>query len=249
MSLGRPLACTTMPDTNVAIVTGGTGSVGRSLLPLLIQRNFKLAVTYLMPGEATGLENDLDVQEEDLLLRRVDASNPEEIAKFVQETVDTFGHVNVLAALVGGWTGGRDVEETDDIRFDRMIDLNLRSAFNATRATIPHLKREPWGRIILVGSRHAIETPSGQAAYNIAKAGVIALSKSVARELSDTNVTCNVLLPSVIDTEATRAALPYADYVNWPKPSEIASVIDFLASHRSSVIDGAAIPVWGAAEI
>lgn len=239
----------TMPDANVAIVTGGTGSVGRALLPLLIQRNFKLAVTYLMPGEATDLENDLDLDDGDLLLRRVDASDPRAIAKFVQETVDTFGNVNVLAALVGGWAGGRDVEETDDIRFDRMIDLNLRSAFNAVRTTIPHLKRQPWGRIILVGSRHAIETPAGQAAYNVAKAGVIALAKSAARELSDTNVTSNVLLPSVIDTEATRAALPYADYVNWPKPAEIASVIDFLASHRSAVIDGAAIPVWGAAEI
>ena len=56
------------------------------------------------------------------------------------------------------------------------------------------------------------------------------------------------MLPSVIDTERTRAALPYADYVNWPKPEEIANVIDFLTGHRSAVIDGALIPVWGAAE-
>lgn len=240
-----------MPDANVAIVTGGTGSVGRALLPLLIQRNFKLAVSYLLPEEAAELEAelDLDPDEEDLLLRRVDATDAQAVEKFVQETVDTYGHVNVLASLVGGWAGGRDVDETDDIRFDRMIDLNLRSAFNAVRAAVPHLKHQDWGRIILMGSRHAVDTPAGQAAYNVAKAGVIALARSVARELSDTNVTCNALLPSVIDTEATRAALHYADYVNWPTPAEIASVIDFLASRRSVVIDGATIPVWGAAEI
>ena len=240
-----------MPDANVAIVTGGTGSVGRALLPLLIQRNFKLAVSYLLPEEAAELEAelDLDLDEEDLLLRRVDATDARAVEKFVQETVDTYGHINVLASLVGGWAGGRDVEETDDIRFDRMIDLNLRSAFNAVRAAVPHLKDQDWGRIILMGSRHAVDTPAGQAAYNAAKAGVIALARSVARELSNTNVTCNALLPSVIDTEATRAALHYADYVNWPKPAEIASVIDFLASRRSVVIDGATIPVWGAAEI
>jgi NAD(P)-dependent dehydrogenase (short-subunit alcohol dehydrogenase family) len=240
-----------MPEANVAIVTGGTGSVGRALLPLLIQRNFKVAASYLLPEEAAELEAELDIDpdSEDVLLRRVDATDARAVEKFVQEAVDTYGHVNVVASLVGGWAGGRDVEETDDIRFDRMIDLNLRSAFNAVRATVPHLKNQDWGRIILVGSRHAVETPAGQAAYNVAKAGVIALARSVARELSDTNVTCNVLLPSVIDTEATRAALPYADYVNWPKPAEIASVIDFLASRRSVVIDGATIPVWGAASI
>ena len=103
--------------------------------------------------------------------------------------------------------------------------------------------------IVLMGSRHATETPSGQAAYNVAKAGVGALGRSVANELSDHNITCNVLLPSVIDTPTTRAALPYAEYVNWPKPEDIANVIDFLTGHRSAVIDGAEIPVWGAAEI
>jgi NAD(P)-dependent dehydrogenase (short-subunit alcohol dehydrogenase family) len=242
-----------MDVSNVAIVTGGTGSVGRELLPLLVRRNFKLGVTYLVPEEATELESQLesglDIAEDELLLRRVDASDAKAIDKFVQEVVDAFGAPNVLVCLVGGWSGGRDVDETDDVRFDRMIDLNLRSAFNAVRAAIPHLKTQDWGRIVLMGSRHAIDTPSGQAAYNIAKAGVGALGRSVAAELSDTHVTCNVLLPSVIDTPTTRAALPYAEYVDWPKPEEIANVIDFLTGHRSVVIDGAEIPVWGAAGI
>ncbi len=242
-----------MNDSNVAIITGGTGSVGRELLPMLVQRSFKLGVTYLIPEEATDLETEidtaLDISEDDILLRRVDASDAKAMDKFVQEVVDAFGGVNVLVCLVGGWSGGRDVEETDDVRFDRMIDLNLRSSWNAVRAAIPHMKGREWGRIVLMGSRHAIDAPSGQAAYNIAKAGVAALGRSVATELSDTNITCNVLLPSVIDTPTTRAALPYAEYVNWPKPEEIANVIDFLTSHRSVVIDGAEIPVWGAASI
>jgi len=242
-----------MNASNVAIITGGTGSVGRELLPLLVRRSFKLGVTYLVPEEATELEalieSGLDVSEDELLLRRVDASDAKAVDKFVQEVVDAFGGLNVLVCLVGGWSGGRDVEETDDVRFDRMLDLNLRSTFNTVRAAIPHMKKQDWGRIVLMGSRHAIDTPSGQAAYNIAKAGVGALGRSVAAELSSTNVTCNVLLPSVIDTPTTRAALPYAEYVDWPKPQEVANVIDFLTGHRSVVIDGAEIPVWGAAGI
>ena len=230
---------------DVAVITGGTGSVGRTLLPMLIARGFRCGVTYLLPDEAATLEEDIDIDEEDLILRRVDDSDATAVDKFMQEVFDTFGGINVVVSLVGGWAGGRDVVETDDLRFERMIDLNLRSAFNTVRAAIPHLREAEWGRIILMGSKHGVYTPSGQAAYNIAKAGVIALSHSVANELSDTAVTSNVLLPSVIDTAATRAALPYADYVNWPKPVEIAAVIDFLASPRSKVINGAAIPVTG----
>ena len=101
----------------------------------------------------------------------------------------------------------------------------------------------------LMGSKHAVDTPAGQAAYNIAKAGVLALAKSVAVELLDTETTCNALLPSVINTDATRAALPYAEYVNWPQPDDIAQVIDFLASERSKVVNGSYLPVWGSALI
>jgi NAD(P)-dependent dehydrogenase (short-subunit alcohol dehydrogenase family) len=148
---------------------------------------------------------------------------------------------------VGGWAGGRDVEETDDVRFERMIDLNLRSAFYAVRAAVPYLKEAGWGRIVLVGSKSAVDHPTGQAAFNLSKAGVVALAKSVAQELDGSGVTANVLMPSVIDTPATRQSLPYADYVNWPTPDEIAAVAHFLLSDDSSVMNGAAIPVYGRA--
>ena len=151
----------------------------------------------------------------------------------------------MLIALVGGWSGGRDVEETDDFRFDRMIDLNLRSAFYSARAALPHLREAEWGRVILIGSRAAIEPAPGQAAYNIAKAGVIALARTIAQEVNDAPVTANVVLPSVIDTPAFREVVPFGDYVDWPTPEEIAQVIDFLASPDSSVINGAMIPAYG----
>ncbi len=200
-----------------------------------------------MPEEANVAEEELDVSEDRLMLRRVDCTDSGATAAFMEEAAAAFGDFNVLCCLIGGWAGGRDVAETDDVRFDRMIDLNLRAAFNTIRAGIPHATRAEWGRVITVSSRAALDTPPGQAAYNIAKAGVLALTKSVAAELDDTNVTANAVLPSAIDTEAMRAALPYADYVDWPKPDEIAAVIDFLATPDSEVINGAGIPVYGKA--
>ncbi len=81
--------------------------------------------------------------------------------------------------------------------------------------------------------------------YNVAKAGVIALAGSIAEEVSDDAVTSNVVLPALIDTPAFRQAVPFANYVDWPTPGEIAAVIDFLASEESAVINGAMIPVYG----
>jgi len=128
-----------------------------------------------------------------------------------------------------------------------MIDLNLRSTFSTVRAAAARMRDVEWGRIVAMGSRAAHDVPAGQAAFNVAKAGVIALMKTLATELDDTNVTANVLVPAVIDTSSTRAALPYADYMNWPQPGEIARVLDFLLSPASEVINGAEIPVYGKA--
>ena len=230
---------------NVAVVTGGTGGLGRALIPFLVRRDFKVAVTYLMPEEARELEDELGLDEDRLMLRRCDCTDAAAIGSLMQEVSETFGGPNIVAALVGGWAGGRDLAETSNVRFDRMIDLNLRSTFYTLRAAVPYMRDAEWGRLLAVGSRAADDHPAGQAVFNAAKAAVTSMVMSLAAELDDTNLTANVLVPAVIDTQATRAALPYADYMHWPKPSEIAAVLDFLLSPASEAINGAAIPVYG----
>lgn len=234
-----------MPRT--IVITGGTGGLGSALARRLLQDDTRLAITYLVPEEAARFEQQHEVDESRLLLRRVDATNGPAVTDFMAEIAAVWGPFHGLAALVGGWAGGRDVEETDDVRFDRMIDLNLRSAFNTVRAAIPHLKRAEYGRIVLVGSRAVIDSPPGQAAFNMAKAGVVALAKTAAQELEPTKVTASVLLPSVIDTPTTRTNIPYADYVTWPSPDEIAAVAEFLLSPAAGVMSGSTVTVFGKA--
>ncbi|MCZ6457432.1 MAG: SDR family oxidoreductase [Actinobacteria bacterium] len=229
------------------VITGGTGGLGTSLVRRLIVEDYRLAVTYLLPDEAREFEQEFDVDEDRLLLTRVDATNTEAVASLFKDVSEKWGAIHGVCSLVGGWAGGRDVEETDDVRFDRMLDINLRSAFYAVRAAVPYLREAGWGRVVLVGSRAAIDFPESQAAFNIAKAGVVALGRSVAQELDGTGVTANVLMPSVIDTPATRQSLPYADYVDWPTPDEIAAVAQFVLSDASGVMNGAVIPVYGRA--
>jgi len=229
------------------VITGGTGGLGTALVRRLIANDYRIAVTYLLPEEAQAFESEFEVDEERIMLTRVDCTNAEAVTTYFKQVIDRWGSIHGLCALVGGWAGGRDIEETDDVRFERMLDLNLRSAFYTVRAVIPHLKEAEWGRIVLVGSRGAIDFFGAQGAFNIAKAGVAALGRSVATELEGTGVTANVLLPSVIDTPATRRSLPFADYVNWPTPDEIAAVAQFLLSDDSGVMNGAMIPVYGRA--
>ena len=233
--------------TKTVVITGGTGGLGTALARRLIAKDYRIAVTYLLPDEAQAFETEFEVDEERMMLSRVDCTNAEAVNSYIKEVADRWGEIHGLCSLVGGWAGGRDVEETDDVRFERMIDLNLRSAFYAVRAAVPHLKEAGWGRILLVGSRAAVDNFEAQAAFNIAKAGVASLGQSVATELDGTGVTANVLMPSVIDTPATRRSLPYADYVDWPTPDEIAAVAEFVLSEESGVMNGALLPVYGRA--
>lgn len=229
------------------VMTGGTGGLGTALAKRLVDQDVRVAVTYLLPNEATAFEEAVPLDEDRLILKRVDAANPTAVTEFMDGIADRWGPIHGLASLVGGWAGGRDVDETDDVRFERMLDLNLRSAFYTVRAALPHLQKADFARIVFVGSRAAIDNPPGQAAFNLAKAAVMSLGRSVAAELESTTVTATILQPSVIDTPATRATLPYADYVNWPTPDEIAGVAEFLLSEEAGVMSGAIVPVFGKA--
>ncbi len=234
-------------ESRVAVVTGGTGGLGTALIERLLRRRVRVVATYIIPEEAANFEKRFEIDDDRLALRRVDATDSTMMRELFDEIVEMWGGFHIVASLVGGWAGGRDVEETDDVRWERMLDLNLRSAIHTIGPAIPHLRKAGWGRVLVVGSRAVDESPPGQAAFNVAKAGVTALARTLASELDGSGVTANVLAPSVIDTPATRSTLPYADYVDWPTPEEIASVADFVLSEESNVMNGAIVPVYGRA--
>ena len=124
-----------------------------------------------------------------------------------------------------------------------MLDLNFRSGLALCRAAMPAMLARGGGAIVNVASRAAVDHGAGLAAYAASKAAAVALVDSLAADLAGTAVRANSILPSIIDTEANRRAMPKADFSKWPKPEEIARVILFLCGDDARLIHGAAIPV------
>jgi NAD(P)-dependent dehydrogenase (short-subunit alcohol dehydrogenase family) len=126
-----------------------------------------------------------------------------------------------------------------------MLALNLRSGYALSRAAVRAMLKQGRGAIVNVASKAASDHAAGAAAYAASKAAAVAMLDSLAADLKGTGIRVNSILPSIIDTEANRKAMPTADFAKWPKPEEIARVILFLCSDDARVIHGAAIPVYG----
>ena len=128
---------------------------------------------------------------------------------------------------------------------DQKLALNPRSGYALSRAVVPAMLKGKRGAIVNIAAKAALDHPAGAAAYAASKAVALALLDSLVADLKGTGVRANSILPSIIDTQANRKAMPKADFALWPKPEAIARVILFLCGDDAKVIHGAAIPVYG----
>jgi NAD(P)-dependent dehydrogenase (short-subunit alcohol dehydrogenase family) len=153
------------------------------------------------------------------------------------------GRLDVLVNTVGGFAGGSKLWETESKVLDQMLALNLRSGWTLLRAVVPVMLQQNRGAIVNVASQAAIEHSAGLSAYAASKAAAVAMVDAVAAELKDSGVRVNSILPSIIDTDANRKAMPNADFSKWPKPEEIAKVILFLCGDDARLLHGASVSV------
>jgi NAD(P)-dependent dehydrogenase (short-subunit alcohol dehydrogenase family) len=232
----------------VAIVTGGTGALGRATNQTLVEAGTLVVTT---GSHAAGMRDLAASLPEDLRGRlttvEADLTTESGTEGAVRAAVEAHGRVDILVNIVGGYAGGPTVAETDLTTWRTQLELNITTAFLMARAAVPIMQSGGWGRIINVSSRAARAVPGGLGAYAVSKSAVITLTEVLANETRDHGVTANAILPSVIDTPANRRSMPDADFARWVRPEQIAGVIRFLASEESGIISGAAIPVYGQA--
>jgi NAD(P)-dependent dehydrogenase (short-subunit alcohol dehydrogenase family) len=229
----------------VVAVAGGTGGLGRAVSLAFLEDNARVVVTYRKQEELDSLKTLAGGNGSRLEGYIVDVTDESEAGKFIEGIVARHGRLDAMVNTVGGYTGGVKLWELDTKAFEQMLALNLRSGYALSRAAVRVMLKQGSGAIVNVAAKAALDHSAGAAAYAASKAAAVAMIDSLAEDLKGTGIRANSVLPSIIDTEANRKAMPKADFAKWPKPEDIARVIVFLCGDGAKVIHGAAVPVFG----
>jgi len=226
----------------VALVTGGTGVLGRAVVRRFLAAGARVHVTWRRTEERADLEQELGKDAAAVGFHQADVTSPGEVSGLFDALARAPGRLDILACVAGGFTAA-PLQETTPAAWDGMLALNATGTFLCCRAAAPLLRRAPGGgRIITVAARPALERgAANMSAYAASKAAVLNLTYSLARELVDQRITVNAIVPSIIDTPANRAAMPAADTTTWLPPAEIAEVVAFLAGPAAGAVTGSAI--------
>ena len=221
------------------LLTGGTGGLGLGVTPTLLAQGAKLTIPYQGEKGVKRLKERLSGAEFERI-RFIQTDLTQE--KAVEQLVNDLGRVDILVHLVGGFSMG-PTHEFSFRDWQNSFSLNLETTFLVCKHCLRLMRQQGYGRIITIGSRAAIEPAAQLAAYSAAKAGVVALTKAIAAETKDLDITANVILPSVIDTPSNREAMGTQQVDQWVKPESIAQVICFLASDGAKDLTGAVLPM------
>jgi len=233
----------------VAVITGGTGALGRAVCERFLDEGARVAVPWIVEAEVPLFNQRMGnrFQAANIFLSKVDLGDEQQVAKFVDETINKMSRIDVLVNLVGGFWGGKTIAETTLAEWQAMFDLNLKPTFLCCRAIVPLMQQRKYGRIVSVSSRTGLLGAGEFAAYAIAKGTIKTFTASLAEEVLNDNVLVNAIAPSTIDTEANRKSMPNAKHENWVKPEDIAKTIAYLCSEQNQVTSGTVVPVYGRA--
>ncbi len=229
----------------VAVTAGGTGGLGRAVSRAFLAEGCKVIATYRDQKEFDILKTEAGNAGASLAGWKADVTDETDVRLFVDKVIAEYGRIDIMVNAVGAFAGGTNLWDTQLKTFDQMMALNLRSGYLLARAVVPTMLGQKSGVIISIASKAAVDHGAGASAYAASKAGVVALMDSLAAEVKGRGLRVNSILPSIIDTEANRKAMPGADFAKWPKPDDIARVILFLCSDEGKLIHGASIPVYG----
>ena len=228
----------------VALITGGTGGLGHAVTLALLHEGAAVIATYIRKDEADALKDAVGPTAL-LELLPLDATDEAACRALVDGITARHGQLDILVNTIGGFAGGKTLWETEPKTYQLMMTLNVHAGYNMARTVAPAMLKQKSGSIVNIASKAAFDHAAGASAYAASKAAALALFDSLAADVKDSGVRVNSILPSIIDTEPNRKAMPNADFSKWPKPEEIAQVILFLCSPEAKLIHGAAIPVYG----
>jgi len=240
-------------DGKVALVTGGSMGIGTAICLDLAKNGADVALTYRKHGdEAKAIAEEIKEMGRRAVAYKVDVSEFDAVQTLVNDIVGEFGHLNILVNNAGmNWDGV--IWKMTEEQWDAVINVDLKGNFNFIRAVSPIFKEQKSGKIVNVTSINAMRGRFGQSNYAAAKAGVIGLTKTIAKELGRSRVNVNAVAPGLIETDMIKS-MP-EDFKQKSKaetvfnalgtPDEVAYVVTFLCSEKSRHITGEVIKVDG----
>lgn len=229
----------------VVMITGANGNLGSEVVKAFHEAGARLALVGRKAERVRSALSDLVKQDRVFVTPSTDLTDDQSVRKMVDAVVEEYGRIDVLANTVGGYQAGNPVYETSLEAWNFMWTLNTRTVILLSRAVVPVMLKQEYGKIVHTASRNALEGGKNAAAYSVSKAGVVRITESLSSEVKTQGINVNCVLPGTMDTLENRKAMPDADFSQWVDPAAVAQVFVFLASEASKAIHGAAIPVYG----
>lgn len=236
-----------------AVITGASRGIGREIALKYAKEGANIVLNYRnSETEALQLKEELDKLGSDTLIVKANVSNFEEAEKLIKEAKETFGRVDILVNNAG-ITKDNLIMRMKEEDFDSVIDVNLKGAFNCLKAVTPIMVRQKSGKIINMSSVVGVIGNAGQVNYCASKAGLIGMTKSLAREIGGKNINVNAIAPGFIDTDMTKVLsedqkkniMSQVPLKRLGQAEDIANLALFLASNQSDYITGQVIHVDG----
>jgi 3-oxoacyl-[acyl-carrier protein] reductase len=241
-----------MSEQRLAVVTGAARGIGKCVVMRLLEQGRIVAAIDLLEEQLKELEAAVKETGKSVITRCCDITDTKKFTQVLEELADEHGGIGILVNNAGITRDNLVMRMSDD-EFDKVIAVNLRAAFVATRTASKYMVRNKWGRIISLSSVSGVMGNAGQANYSASKAGLIGMTKTVARELARKNVTANCIAPGFIETEMTttlpeqvkEAAKQVIPLRRMGSTDDIAHAIAFLASDEAGYITGQVLCVDG----